>query len=139
MKSLMRVVLDTNVVMSAIFFGGVPFEVLSAWHNGEFELVVSEAVMAEYREIAARMKAKFPSIESEIWMRYIEDHATMVSAVPLATQVCEDADDDVFLACAIAASAKIVCSGDKHLLACNGWNGVEVLTPRIFCNRLQGL
>ena len=135
----MRAVLDTNVVMSAIFFGGVPFEVLSAWHNGDFELVVSEAVMAEYREIAARMKAKFPSIEPEIWMRYIEDHATVVSAAPLATQVCEDADDDVFLACAIAASAKIVCSGDKHLLACNGWNGVEVLTPRLFCNRLQGL
>ena len=133
----MRAVLDTNVVMSAIFFGGVPFKVLNAWHNGEFELVVSEAVMAEYREIAARMKAKFPSIEPEIWMRYIEDHATMVSAVPLATQVCEDADDDVFLACAIAACAKIVCSGDKHLLACNGWNGVEVLTPRLFCSRLQ--
>ena len=133
----MRAVLDTNVVMSAIFFGGIPFDVLSAWHNGEFELVVSDAVMAEYREIAVRMKAKFPSIESERWMCYIEDHATVVSAVPLATQVCEDADDDVFLACAVASNAKIVCSGDKHLLACNGWNGIEVLTPRLFCNRLQ--
>lgn len=133
----MRAVLDTNVVMSAIFFGGVPFEVLSAWHNGEFELVVSDAVMAEYREIAMRMKAKSPSIEPERWMCYIEDHATVVSAVPLATQVCEDADDDVFLACAVAANAKIVCSGDKHLLACNGWNGIEVLTPRLLCNRLQ--
>ena len=133
----MRAVLDTSVVMSAIFFGGIPFDVLSAWHNGEFELVVSDAVMAEYREIAVRMKAKFPSIESERWMCYIEDHATVVSAVPLATQVCEDADDDVFLACAVASNAKIVCSGDKHLLACNGWNGIEVLTPRLFCNRLQ--
>ena len=133
----MRAVLDTNVVMSAIFFGGIPFDVLSAWHNGEFELVVSDAVMAEYREIAVRMKAKFPSIESERWMCYIEDHATVVSAVPLATQVCEDADDDVFLACAVASNAKIVCSGDKHLLACSGWNGIEVLTPRLFCNRLQ--
>ena len=37
------------------------------------------------------------------------------------------------------ANAKIVCSGDKYLLACNGWNGIEVLTPRLFCNRLQGL
>ena len=89
----MRAVLDTNVVMSAIFFGGVPFEVLNAWHNGEFELVVSDAVMAEYREIAVRMKAKFPSIEPERWLYYIEDHATVVSAVPLATQVCEDTDD----------------------------------------------
>ena len=71
----------------------MPFEVLSAWHNGEFELVVSDAVMAEYREIAVRMKAKFPSIEPERWLYYIEDHATVVSAVPLATQVCEDTDD----------------------------------------------
>lgn len=133
----MRAVLDTNVVMSAIFFGGVPFDVLNAWHNGEFELVVSEAVMAGYQEIADRMKAKFPSIKPKSWMRYIEDHATVVSAVPLVTQVCEDADDDVFLACAVAANAKIVCSGDKHLLACNGWNGIEVLTPRLFCRRLR--
>ena len=63
----------------------------------------------------------------------------MVPAVPLVAQVCEDADDDVFLACAFTANAKIVCSGDKHLLACNGWNGIEVLTPRVFYNRLQVL
>lgn len=50
--------------------------------------------------IATRMKAKFPSIEPERWMHDIEEHATVVSAVPLAAQVCEDADDDVFLACA---------------------------------------
>ena len=121
---MMRAVLDTNVVMSAIFFGGVPFDVLNAWHSGKFEL--------------ARMKTKFPSVETERWMRYIEDHATVVSVASLATQVCEDADDDVFLACADAANAKIVCSGDKHLLACNGWNGIEVLPPRLFCNRLKG-
>ena len=122
-------VLDTNVVMSAIFFGGVPFDVLSTWHNGEFELVVSDAVMEEYREIAARMKAKFPSIEPERWMRSIEEHATVVPAVTLVAQVCEDADDDVFLACAVTANAKIVCSGDKHLLACNGWSGCGGFLP----------
>ena len=134
----MRVVLDTNVVMSAIFFGGVPFDLLNAWHNGEFELVLSDAVIAEYREIAVRMKAKFPLIAPERWLRYIEEHAIVVSAAPLAAQVCEDANDDVFLACAVAANAKIVCSGDKHLLACNGWNGIEVLTPRLFLSQLQG-
>ena len=133
----MRAVLDTNVLMSAIFFGGVPFDVLNAWHNGEYELVVSEEVMSEYREIAERMKVRFPSIATERWLSYIEDHATMVFAEPLAEQVCEDVDDDVFLACASAANAKIVCSGDRHLLACNGWNGIEVLVPRMFYNRLN--
>ena len=134
----MRAALDTNVVMSAIFFGGVPLDVLTAWHDGKFELVVSEAVMAEYREIAERLKEKFPAIVPERWLSYIESRATMVFAAPLAMQVCEDADDDVFLACVAAADAKIVCSGDRHLLACDGWNGIEVLTPRIFYNRLQG-
>ena len=135
----MRAVLDTNVVMSAIFFGGVPLDVLTAWHNGEFELIVSDAVMSEYREIAERMKARFPMIAPERWLSYIESLATMVSAAPLVGQVCEDADDDVFLACAVAADAKIVCSGDKHLLACNGWNDIEVLTPRMFYNLLQNM
>lgn len=134
----MRAVLDTNVVMSAIFFGGVPLDVLTAWHNGRFELVISEAVMSEYREIAERMKMRFPTIAPERWLSYVESRATMVFAAPLEMQVCEDADDDVFLACAVAANAKIVCSGDRHLLACDGWNGIEVQTPRMFYNRLQG-
>ena len=134
----MRVVIDTNVIMSAIFFGGVPFEVLNAWHDGEFELVISEAVMAEYREIAGRMRSKFQLINPEGWLSYIQEHATMTLAAPLEAQVCDDADDDVFLACAVSADAKIVCSGDRHLLACNGWQGIEVLTPRVFCNRIRG-
>ena len=134
----MRVVIDTNVIMSAIFFGGVPFEVLNAWHDGEFELVISEAVMAEYREIAGRMRSKFQLINLEGWLSYIQEHATMTLAAPLEAQVCDDADDDVFLACAVSADAKIVCSGDRHLLACNGWQGIEVLTPRVFCNRIRG-
>ena len=114
-------------------------DVLKAWHSGEFELVVSEAVVSEYREIAERMKEKFPAVDPEAWLSYIESRATMVSAAPLASQVCEDADDDVFLACAVAANAKIVCSGDRHLLACDGWNDIEVLTPRMFCNLLQNM
>ena len=135
----MRAVLDTNVIMSAVFFGGVPLDVLNAWHRGEFELIVSDAVMSEYREIGERMKAKFPSVDPKAWLSYIESHATIVSAAPLASQVCEDVDDDVFLACAVAANAKIVCSGDRHLLACDGWNDIEVLTPRMFYNHLRRL
>ena len=130
------VVLDTNVVMSAIFFGGTPLQVLRAWNDGMVEVVVSDDVLDEYREIAARMKAKFPSVDPDEWIDYIESNATKVAAPRLVEQVCEDADDDVFLACALASGAKIVCSGDKLLLACNGWSGIEVLTPRAFINRL---
>ena len=74
---LIRAVLDTNVIMSAAFFGGVPLDVLNAWHSGEFELVVSDAVMSEYREIGERMKEKFPSVDPAAWLSYIESHATI--------------------------------------------------------------
>jgi len=50
-------------------------------------------------------------------------------------QVSEDPDDDVFLACAAAAGAQIVISGDKHLRRVSGWNGIQVLTPRQFFDR----
>ena len=131
------VVLDTNVVMSAIFFGGTPLQVLRAWNDGMVQVVVSDDVLDEYREIAARMRAKFPSVDPDEWIDYIERNATKVGAPMLAEQVCEDGDDDVFLACALASGSKIVCSGDKLLLACNGWRGIEVLTPRAFVNRLS--
>ena len=131
------VVLDTNVVMSAIFFGGTPLQVLRAWNDGMVQVVVSDDVLDEYREIAARMRAKFPPVDPDGWIDYIERNATKVEAPRLAEQVCEDGDDDVFLACALASGSKIVCSGDKLLLACNGWRGIEVLTPRAFVNRLS--
>lgn len=131
------VVLDTNVVMSAIFFGGVPLKVLEAWHHERLEVVVSNAVMDEYHEIAERLHRKFPMVDAGKWLDYIEQNARHVTAPPLPKQVCEDADDDVFLSCALAAEANIVCSGDRHLLACNGWSGIEVLTPRAVLDRVS--
>jgi alpha-glucosidase (family GH31 glycosyl hydrolase) len=70
--------------MSAIFFGGVPFDVLNAWHNGEFELVVSDAVMAEYMEIAARMKAKFAADIVALAKRAAKDGEPMMRSLEYA-------------------------------------------------------
>lgn len=46
--------------------------------------------------------------------------------------VCDDPDDDKFLACAIASGTKIIVSGDKHLLRVSGYQGIEVLKPKTF-------
>jgi predicted nucleic acid-binding protein len=53
----------------------------------------------------------------------------------LPEQVCTDADDDKFLACALAARISVIVSGDKRLRAESGWNGIEILTPRQFLDR----
>jgi len=64
--------------------------------------------------------------------------AEIVSSPPLPHPVCEDPDDDKFLACALAAKAHIVISGDKHLLEVNGYKGVEIMRPREFLDRFPG-
>jgi uncharacterized protein len=48
-----KVVIDTNVVISGLFFGGIPGQILSAWNAGQIELVLSAAILAEYREVGA--------------------------------------------------------------------------------------
>lgn len=61
-------------------------------------------------------------------------NSSLVKAPALDPPVCEDPDDDKFLAAAIAGAATVIVSGDKHLLRMSGWQHLEILTPRQFVN-----
>lgn len=133
----MRVVLDTNVLVSAVFFGGTPDRVLQACMSGDHTLVVSLSVYDEYRRIGQELGRRHPR-RSEVWesiLTHIATHALHVDAETFTVQVSEDADDDRFLACALAARPCLIVSGDKHLLSVTGWNEIEVLRPRQFYDR----
>ena len=56
----------------------------------------------------------------------------MISASRLPHQVCEDSNDDKFLACAVTGDANFIISGDKHLLKIREYHGIEVIKPRNF-------
>jgi len=71
----------------------------------------------------------------KIILDYLIHHAEMVPVSPLPERVCEDPDDDKFLACAIACGEKLVVSGDKHLLTVSGYEGVIVMKPREFVDQ----
>lgn len=132
----MRVVLDTNVVLSGLFFGGVPARVLEAWRDGRFTLVLSAPILAEYREAGAEFEATYGGSDFEAFAALLLVRAEMVDAPEfLPQQVCSDPDDDKFLACARAARAGVVVSGDKKLRAASGWNGIDVVAPRLFLER----
>lgn len=131
----MKVVLDTNVLISAIFFSGPPSRVLSAWIDDRFELVVSPAILAEYREVAGRIGAKFPGVELGAVLDRIALHALLVVPVKLPDDACTDRDDIKFLECALGSRADCVVSGDRALLRSSGYEGVEVVTPRAFVQR----
>lgn len=133
----MRVVLDTNVVMSAIFFGGAPLKIVRAAFAKEVEVVASEAVLSEYREVAARLHAQFPSVNHRRPLVILESKLTIVRPAALGETVCRDPDNDAILACALGGKAKVICSGDGDLLALDGFRGLEIMLPADFCRLLN--
>ena len=131
----MRVVLDTNVLVSGIFFSGVPGRVLEAWADERFELVLSPAIFDEYLRACARLAESRSGLEYEAVLATIVGHGTLVADAVPGEPITVDPDDDKFMLCASSAGATVV-SGDSDLLHVSGWRGVEVLRPRDFLRRL---
>ena len=61
----MKIVLDTNVLISGIFFSGPPFEILKAWRNGKVKFVLSPEILYEYYRVANLLKEQFPNTDVE--------------------------------------------------------------------------
>lgn len=128
----MRVILDTNVFVSGIFFTGPPYQILRAWRDGKLKLVISPEILEEYQRVGTALAEQFPAIDLGQILELVTIKAEMVQAQSLQEQVCVDPDDDKFLACALAANSKIIVSGDKHLLHVSGFREIQVLKPREF-------
>ena len=126
----MKVVLDTNVFITGIFFTGPPFKILSAWRDGDVKIVVSAEILDEYRRVGIALSEQFSEIGIGPIFELITVEAELVCAPTLSKPVCKDPDDDKFIACALAGNVKHIISGDKHLLKVSGYEGVHILTPR---------
>ena len=130
----MRIVLDTNVFVSGVFFGGVPGRILEAWRDARAQLVLSAEILEEYQRIGQMLGAQYSGVDLEPFLGLLTVHAEIVEAPELPEQVSSDPDDDKFLACAIAAGVAVIVSGDKDLLDLSGWRNVRVLRPRQFAD-----
>ena len=131
----MRVILDTNVFISGIFFSGPPSQILKAWVNQSFQIVLSQQILNEYQRVAEDLSFKFQTIDILPIIKLVTIHGHFVDTKGLDISVCEDPDDDKFLVCAVAGKCKTIISGDKHLLKLTGYEGIVVLSPRNFVDK----
>jgi putative PIN family toxin of toxin-antitoxin system len=130
-----KVVLDTNVVVSGIFFSGPPREILQSWSRGKIQLLITSEIFEEYQRVAAELNQEYPSIEIRQMLELILVGSELVVAAPLPRPICNDPDDDKFFDCAAAGGVPIIVSGDRHLLKASGAHGITVVTPRYFKER----
>ncbi|HEX2465913.1 MAG TPA: putative toxin-antitoxin system toxin component, PIN family [Thermoanaerobaculia bacterium] len=131
----MRIVLDTNVFVSGVFFGGPPGRILEAWRDGSAEIVVSREILEEYVRVGEELAVKFPGVEGPA-LDLVSVSAILVAASPLFERASRDSEDDKFLACAVAAGVEYVVSGDRDLLDLSPYGAVRVLKPRAFIDRV---
>jgi len=130
-----KIIIDTNVFVSGVFFSGPPYQILKAWRDDKIELIVSPDILDEYRRVGEILAEDHPGIDLEPVLSLVFQNATIYSAQPLSEAVCEDPDDDKFLACTVTSGSSVFVSGDKHLLKASGYRGIEVLKPRDFANK----
>ena len=100
--------------------------------------MISEEILEEYYRVGDTLSERFPGVDLGPIFELLTVKAELTPAPGLPEPVCDDLDDDKFVACALASKTKLIVSGDKHLLRVSGYHGLEVVRPRMFVdNYLQ--
>ena len=133
----MRVVLDTNVIVSAaISPASPPARIHAAWEQGMFELLVSSALLAEYRRALGyeRVRERHRKEDNELdaLVRDYAMAAVLVEPEHTLSIITADPDDKRVLECAVAGIASYIVSGDRHLLTLGIYQEIPILSPRTF-------
>ena len=132
----MRAVADTGVVVSALLWRGFPHRLLAAAEAGHLALYSSPPLIEELvgvlrrPKFAARLQARRVTPEKLVagYLRL----ARVVLPQPIAPVIADDPDDDAVLACAVAAQAPYIVSGDHHLLRVKRYRFIHLVSPRTF-------
>ena len=125
------VVADTNVLVSALLFGGLPGEFLDLAFAGSFRLVTSRALLDELDE-KLRIKFEVSVADAELIRSRLVEISELVSTSPCLSVIKDDPDDDRVLECAVAGRADTIISGDRHLKKLGAYDGIPILTVRQF-------
>jgi hypothetical protein len=130
---VIRVVIDTNVVISALLFGGIPGKLLKLWKNEYIKPLISKEIIDEYLKVLAYPKFKLSGEEiNYLLYQEILPFFEIITAKHILPIIKEDPDDDKFIRCAQAGKAEIIISGDKHLLALKSYRKIKILSPSEF-------
>jgi putative PIN family toxin of toxin-antitoxin system len=127
----MRVVADTNVLVSAFLFGGLPRIFLDLSLGGTFSLITSGALLDELDE-KLRGKLVVPETKAQTFLSQLKTNARVVHPSLVLNAVPDDPDDNRVLECAVAGEAEFIVSGDKHLLRLGSHAGIRIVTVRQF-------
>jgi putative PIN family toxin of toxin-antitoxin system len=127
-----KIVLDSNVFISGLVFGGKPREILDLAIKGLVELGISDDILKEIEGVLEGKKFQYPKRIVHGLMREIEELAELVEPDAKIEAVPEDPADNRVLECAVESGAKVIVSGDSHLLALQSFGEIKIMNPEEF-------
>lgn len=129
-----KVVLDTNVLVSGVVWGGLPFSVIESALTGAVQLVTSAEIVEEYN----RVLRKLLHLNSTVAEKWITEISKIIEIIEPKVSIhdCRDPDDNKFLECAVSAEVYCIISGDKDLLSLRPYEPVRILTVKEFIGQI---
>ena len=132
-QKIMRILIDTNILISGLFFGGLPKRLLAELDEN-FNVCVNEKIIYEYNEqIDRKISNPKYKLNEDIHKKFFSNLQSFEIKSDL--KVCRDPDDDKFINCAIDAKAIYIVSGDNDLLTLKNFAGIEIVTAREFYDK----
>ena len=130
---MIRIVIDTNVLISGLLFGGIPGKLIQLWKNKRILPLVSKEILSEYLKVLAYPKFKLS--EEEINYILYQEILPYFEVIPVKQRpviIKTDPSDDKFIRCAQSGRAKVIISGDQHLLSLTTYKAIKILSPSQF-------
>lgn len=132
-----KIVVDTNIFISAIGWNGCEKLIIKACTDGIFKLLISEQILEEIKQVLNYSKFYFIEKAEKDWLfEAIDETACFVKPVRSLNIIKEDSTDNKFLECAVEAKADFIISGDRHLLNLKEFQGIKILRATNFLNRV---
>jgi putative PIN family toxin of toxin-antitoxin system len=132
-----KIVIDTNIYISAIFWGGKPREVVNLGRSGQIDIFTSFEIEDEIKK---KLKGKF-NLQEEETALILADFSSFTNLVKIGERIeviDDDPDDNKFIECAISSLAGFIISGDRHLLDLKHFKEIKIITAAEFLSMVKG-
>jgi len=134
----MRVVLDTNIFISGIFWpGNFCSRIIEFWKNNKVELVSSLEIVNEIVATLQEFKIKLTPEKITEWEKEILERSLIVTSIKKLNIIKDDPDDNKFLEAALAGKAQYIISQDNHLLNIKEFQGINIVKPEDFLKLMK--
>ena len=129
----LKVVVHTNVLVSALLFGGTPGRLIVLWQKGAIKPLASKQIIDEYLRVLTYPKFKLSEEEINFLLyQEILPYFDVIDAQPGPRIIKKDPEDDKFIRCALAGNVKFIIPGDQHLLALRSYKKIKIVSPADF-------